>query len=101
MGEPVILTVLPVGSGVVGAALGYGLGRTGRAWAVWGPVGLMLACVGWLWFLARATHGWDGLGYFIAALFIVLPAAVGLAIGGLIGRHHAKTRANAKPPNAP
>ncbi|SDW54465.1 hypothetical protein [Roseicitreum antarcticum] len=84
------LILVPVGSGLAGAAVGLVLGRMGQRRPVARQLGyalsgvILLAAVG-LMIAARANQGWDGLGYFIMAFFMALPAGLGTAVGTWVG----------------
>lgn len=84
------LVLVPSGAAVLGLIVGFGFGRLGRR-RLWArrtgyalALGLILCAIGFL-ITARANQGWDGLGYFIFAIFMALPAAIGAACGTWTG----------------
>lgn len=74
-----------LGALVIGAFLGFVLGRTtgGRAPAVVAVLAA-LAAVG-LMLKGRAEQGWDGMGYAIVSMLVAAPVALGVALGGWLG----------------
>lgn len=81
-----MVAVIIAGSGGVGVAAGWALARFWRRWAplvlaaalILGAVALIIA--------GRRASGFDGLGYAIMAMAMVMPAAGGVVLGGLLGR---------------
>lgn len=84
------LVLVPGGSALAGGVVGFGLGRMGRRRPLARRLGyglggaLLLAAVA-LMLAARANQGWDGLGYFIMAFFMALPAGLGAVAGTWAG----------------
>lgn len=81
----VLAYIIPVFVILFGVWLGYQLARRGmfRQLAV-----LFAAAAGGFWLcrvLAQRGEVWDGIGYVIVAMFIILPCAGGLLIGMLTG----------------
>jgi hypothetical protein len=73
--------LIPLGLGVMGALIGWGLARAARpraafALALVGVLGVIALVI-----LGRQAQGWDGLGYAIGAFFLLGPATLGCALG--------------------
>ena len=81
------MELLPIiaGSLLVGALLGFVLGRTTGGKAPTVAALLALAAAGVLMLMGRAAQGWNGMGYAIVALLLAAPVAVGAALGGWLG----------------
>ncbi|WP_050928023.1 hypothetical protein [Aestuariivita boseongensis] len=89
----IMVYVLPLVCAAIGFYLSTQLGLRGRI----RPVGVMvLVSAGLFWLcieLGQGSTGWDGIGYVILALFVVVPFAIGLIFGlifGLLRRRRAK-----------
>ncbi|MCE8008915.1 hypothetical protein [Aestuariivita sp.] len=81
----VLIYILPLACIAGGGALGFKLARAGR----YAPIGvLFLAAAFGFWLclhLAQDMQGWDGIGYAIVALLIIVPIAGGAFIGLVMG----------------
>lgn len=81
----VLSYILPLVCIAIGVGLGYGLARRGRYGTIavlfLAAVGIFLLCIE----RAEGLSGWDGIGYAIVALLVIIPAAGGLVIGLVIG----------------
>ncbi len=83
MNEEVVL--IPLGCFALAALAGFVLGRLGQR-----DLGRVLIGAGTLAFLVVAVKsqtatGWDGLGWFILAALMILPALIGGGIGLVLG----------------
>ncbi len=81
MGEARVLLVAAIALGV-GLAAGWLLARFWRPGAAWGLVALLAVAVVALILAGRQAQGFEGLGYAIAAVVMLTPAALGAALGG-------------------
>ena len=90
--------VLPLLAVLTGGFGGQALMRHG-GWQILLALVLALAALGyWMLLAGRAATGFDGIGYAIWLFLAILPALLGLLIGGLVG--HLRRRRALKPPRA-
>jgi positive regulator of sigma E activity len=81
----VMAYIIPLFVILFGVWLGYQLSRRG----LFRQIAVLMACAAaGFWIcrsLARTGEGWDGIGYVIVAMFVILPGAGGLFIGLVTG----------------
>jgi len=75
---------IALGVGVAGLGIGWGLARFVRPGLALGLAAVLLALTVALIVLGRGAQGWDAVAYAAAAFVLVLPAALGAGLGGLI-----------------
>jgi hypothetical protein len=80
-----MMYLVPIIAIVLGIALGYVLGHRGRYWYVLAGVGAGAAGFAWCVWQGQRHTGWDGIGYAIFAMLIIMPSVGGLLIGTLAG----------------
>lgn len=81
-----MVVVIMAGSGGAGVAAGWALARFWRRWAPWVLAGVLIMGAVALIIAGRRAPGFEGLGYAIMALVMLMPAAGGAVLGGLLGR---------------
>ena len=64
--------------------------------AVWITVLCLFGLAVWAIFQGRQAQGWDGFGYMILAVFIALPAQLGLIVGAVWGRIRGRGKGGAE-----
>jgi hypothetical protein len=80
------MTAFIAGSALTAGVILYLLGRAGFRLLLWG---LCLALAGVFFALTiggQTRDGWDGIGYIIIAVIVVMPAFLGAVLGGWLGR---------------
>ena len=84
MGEARVLLIAAIAL-ALGLAAGWMLARLWRPGAAWGVAGVLAVAVVALILAGRQAQGFEGLGYAIAAVVMLTPAALGAALGGWLG----------------
>jgi hypothetical protein len=78
------LVVMPVGSALLGVALGFVAARWVAPWLGWALAGISLLGAVVLVIRAQPAEGMDGLGYFVLAMLVLAPGGLGAALGTVI-----------------
>ena len=74
----------PLVAALVGLALGFAAARWVGVWLGWVLAALGLGGALALWLVSAGLPGMDGLGYFVGALLIAMPAGLAAALGTVI-----------------
>lgn len=81
----ILIYILPL----ICAAIGFYLSTNLAMRARYRPIGIMfLAAAAIFWAciqLGQGTTGWDGVGYVVTALLVIVPFAIGLFFGMIFG----------------
>jgi len=87
--EPMIV-VLPLGSALLGAALGLSLARWVAPWLGWALAAVLLGAAVVLVLSGQGRPGFDGLGQVVLAVLMAAPAGLGAALGTVIALARAR-----------
>ncbi len=81
----ILVYIIPLICAAIGFYISSNLVIRGRIRVI-GFLFLAAAAMFWICIqLGQGTTGWDGIGYVIVALFVVVPFAIGLVFGTIFG----------------
>lgn len=85
-----MIVAFPLGSALLGAALGHVLARWVAPWLGWALAAALLGAAVLLVLSGQGRPGFDGLGQVIMAVLMAAPAGLGAALGTVIALARAR-----------